>query len=763
MNIAGFEKIVIEYAPYLLWSGFGLLFLALALRYSERKGRLPHLAFFMILLAMAVVIFLSKDDKAIWIPAAITMLGVAAPVALTWRTSATGEKATVTETTLSLDPDKPIPVKLVPEPLPTLAAPILSNLPQQSLFFGRTKELSKIAEAISPEARTWGALIDGPGGIGKTALALKAGHDVPAQDFERKIFLSAKVRELKPTGEQPLDDFSLPDYLSLRAELARELDAEDAAQAAPKERAKAVHRALNGQRILLVIDNMETFSEAERIRLYQFLSRLPGGCKAVVTSRRRDDIDARVVRLDRLKRQDALDLLTALAERNRFLDRATEEERNMLYGITNGNPLLLQWTAGQLGRQGSSCRTVADACTFLGNAPKGNDPLEFIFGDLLDTFTESETAVLTALAHFSHPAPVEQLAAVAGIAEQATRTALEDLNDRALLVADEENEHFLLPKLAAGFIRRKRAEQVAESSCRLCDHAFALVLENGYQHYDRFPKLEAQWPLLAAALPCFVQGENDRLQLICSALATFLEFSGCWDDRLALCQQAENKALGATDPYNAGRRAYHAGMIYCRRGQATEALACADRCTKYWAKGKVQQQAFAIRLRGLGYKVECNYSAALKAYQEAHCLWMDNAPESREVAIILNDLARVKRLQKNFIAAEQDYSEALRIAVKVKHQEGVISFTGNLAALKLECEAWTEAEELARKALALAEKVGRQELISKDCRYLATSLARQGRPEEGLEYAHRAIDIFTRLRQPDQLEKARAVLQECGG
>jgi hypothetical protein len=36
-------------------------------------------------------------------------------------------------------------------------------------FFGREKELQSIAEAISPEARTWGALIDGPGGIGKTA------------------------------------------------------------------------------------------------------------------------------------------------------------------------------------------------------------------------------------------------------------------------------------------------------------------------------------------------------------------------------------------------------------------------------------------------------------------------------------------------------------------------------------------------------------------------------------------------------------------
>ena len=54
--------------------------------------------------------------------------------------------------------------------------PCHSTLPTQPYFFGREKELAIIADAISPEARTWGVLIDGPGGIGKTALAIRAGH-----------------------------------------------------------------------------------------------------------------------------------------------------------------------------------------------------------------------------------------------------------------------------------------------------------------------------------------------------------------------------------------------------------------------------------------------------------------------------------------------------------------------------------------------------------------------------------------------------------
>jgi hypothetical protein len=66
-----------------------------------------------------------------------------------------------------------------------------------------------------------GVLIDGPGGIGKTALALEAAHT--AKGFPSKIFLSAKIRELTPQGEKPLEDFMLPNYMELLADLARAL------------------------------------------------------------------------------------------------------------------------------------------------------------------------------------------------------------------------------------------------------------------------------------------------------------------------------------------------------------------------------------------------------------------------------------------------------------------------------------------------------------------------------------------------------------
>ena len=414
-------------------------------------------------------------------------------------------------------------IEVVREVRATPPAPMHSSLPSQPYFFGREKELKIIAQAIAPEARTWGALIDGPGGIGKTALAIRAGHLAPESDFERKIFLSAKVRELTPAGERELEDFMLPNYMSLLAELACELGEDEIARSDPNERANAVRRALAEMRALILIDNVETFPEAERNRLYQFLSRLPARCKAIVTSRRRADIEARAVRLDRLERKDAFDLIAELAKNNRHLQKTSEEERGELYEITNGNPLLTKWIVGQLGREGSQCRTIGEACEFLEAAPKDNDPLEYIFGDLLETFTQSETAVLAALAHFSLPARVEWIAEVAGIPEAAARTALEDLSDRALLIANDEVQTFFLPPLAASFLRRKRPEAITRSGSRLSERAYALALENGWDNYERFPRLEAEWATVAAALPLFLQGDNERLQRLCDALKNLPE------------------------------------------------------------------------------------------------------------------------------------------------------------------------------------------------------------------------------------------------
>src|SRR5205823_1664961 len=72
---------------------------------------------------------------------------------------------------------------------------ISHNLPSLQPFFGREDELRKIADALDPKHRSWGTLIDGDGGRGKTSLAVFAAYQVPAEDFDRIVFVSIKQQQ----------------------------------------------------------------------------------------------------------------------------------------------------------------------------------------------------------------------------------------------------------------------------------------------------------------------------------------------------------------------------------------------------------------------------------------------------------------------------------------------------------------------------------------------------------------------------------------
>ncbi|MBV5273957.1 MAG: metallophosphoesterase, partial [Lamprocystis purpurea] len=124
--------------------------------------------------------------------------------------------------------DKSIPV---PPPTPARLVPIPagphSTLPAPQPFFGRRDCLAKIAQYLTPENRGWGVVLDGPGGVGKTALALEAAHRAPAEHFPLKLWITAKNRELRPEGEFRIERHRVGDLNAMLAELGRALARDD--------------------------------------------------------------------------------------------------------------------------------------------------------------------------------------------------------------------------------------------------------------------------------------------------------------------------------------------------------------------------------------------------------------------------------------------------------------------------------------------------------------------------------------------------------
>lgn len=230
----------------------------------------------------------------------------------------------------------------------------LHNLPipdfDETGFFGRGNELKRVKKAL---LGPWPVVsILGDGGIGKTAIALKAAYDLlddPKAEFEAVVWVTAKATTLTSSEIQNIGG-AIQDSLGMFEAAAAQLSGTDTNGA---DIAQEVLEYLATFRILLILDNLETVTDQ---RLRDFLLDMPKGSKVLITSRIGLGME-NPVKLEPLSSAESKSLLKALASiRNvEMLKNLDDRAMERLVMKLKGHPLYIKWLVSgvQSGRRPS--------------------------------------------------------------------------------------------------------------------------------------------------------------------------------------------------------------------------------------------------------------------------------------------------------------------------------------------------------------------------------------------------------------------------
>lgn len=221
--------------------------------------------------------------------------------------------------------------------------------PDFEAFIGRADKIEEIVRRLLPYPKSQYSLvcIDGAGGIGKSALAIRTAynyietyHETPEDErFDNIIWTSGKVSYLHPSGirSRPRSSRTLEEILR---SICVFFEREDLISKANEHRIDEIYKLLARKRTLLIIDNLETMIDDS---VEAFIKEVVAPTKVLMTSRQRVEM-AYPVRLDGLNLEEARQLISRHAEYR--LVEVDEKEIVAIHAATGGVPLAIYWALG---------------------------------------------------------------------------------------------------------------------------------------------------------------------------------------------------------------------------------------------------------------------------------------------------------------------------------------------------------------------------------------------------------------------------------
>jgi predicted ATPase/class 3 adenylate cyclase len=548
-----------------------------------------------------------------------------------------------------------------------------TNLPVQlSSFVGREREVRDVVALIQDES-TRLVTLAGPGGTGKTRLALEAAGEL-VSEFGAGVFWVS----LAPVRDPTLVLDEIAQTLGAKQELAG---------------------YIGEKQLLLVLDNLEQVVESA-VELATLLRACPN-LRLLVTSRELLRVDGeRVYPVPALAEPDAVELFCARARIQP--DEAIAE----LCGRLDNLPLALELAAARVGvlTPAQILERISQRLDLF-SAGRDADPrqqtLRATIAWSYDLLSTDERRLFTRMAVFRGGCTLESAEQVAG----AEVAALQSLLDKSLL--RRTGERFWMLETIREYAREllQQGREADAMRQRHADHNLALAELAYTERFDRgltwVLRLEPEHDNLRAALDFLQGGDSLHCLQLAGALGWFwlarshlTEGSRRLEDALASRREDDRltaRALTYLGPLDAGRGRFAVALSGLERaialwhlvGDETELAAAHDELG--WALYEGGEESRALerfeenleRARSLGHHAlvgrslsgVCQMHVATGRFDRAEPLARELhalMPESEDVAFMgaadhyLADCALHRR---DYILAEQHQLRALETAL----------------------------------------------------------------------------------------------------
>lgn len=564
-------------------------------------------------------------------------------------------------------PDRraPVPVHSATAPVEPAVTRSPRTLPVlQTSFVGREEEIAEVTAALAdPSCRL--LTVTGPGGMGKTRLALAVAH----RSGDTPVFV-------------PLDTVATVE--GFLPAVAASLGLGHVQESALRD---AITAALAEDRTLLVLDNFEHILEAAPT-LADVLEAAPLA-RALVTSRERLGLDAEWVfplgGLDYPANASGLDSVEEFGAVRLFLDRArrvrpgfslaTEDmpavER--FFAVTRGMPLAIELAAVWL-----RALTIEDLVaeveagldlleTTAPDAQARHGSIRSVFEQSWSRLTDKERSALAKLTVFARPVRPEAAVYVTS----ANRVTFAALVDKSLLRLDATGRYDLHPLLLQ-FVREKlaqRTEERLEAERRHAAYYLRFLRERTDAAFGPSPakvieEVHAERGELRAAWRAAAEREDvgtviSLMKLLELDIGYYLA-RGHDDESLSMLATAAESVAAAGDAALAGDLRGRLGDVYgINRGDHARAL------TEYRAaldfarvSGNVGREAVFRSLIGVTESYQ-DTAVGMRELDAAMEL-MKGSEDGLSVATVLDHRAYVLAQSGDFVGARDHYRQLLR-------------------------------------------------------------------------------------------------------